>query len=177
MFAPQVCVGEYYLRLLLESSAHRDSRPFPLRDPPAFFRALYHRFLCDADTGLSIEGVDESSQSLPREDFCDVNGLDGFGGSGGVGGLTRELCARAMALVYEQHKERIGPFDGTAHVTVLLDRTNDRALRHRLLLLLQVSESSKGKPGYCHRKEDTSPDTMHETFGNEAKPNRMKMEG
>jgi len=29
-------------------------------------------------------------------------------------------------------------FDGTAHITVLLDRTNDRALRHRLLLLLNV---------------------------------------
>nr|KYP55662.1 DnaJ isogeny subfamily C member 13 [Cajanus cajan] len=43
-----------------------------------------------------------------------------------------------MAIVYEQHYMTIGPFEGTAHITVLLDRTDDRALRHRLLLLLKA---------------------------------------
>eukprot|EP00249_Psilotum_nudum_P032865 c48975_g1_i1 orf=3-221(-) len=62
--------------------------------------------------------------------------LDGFGGGGSSS--VRELCARAMTIVYEQHYLVIGTFDGTAHITALLDRTNDRALRHRLLLLLKV---------------------------------------
>ena len=101
----------------------------------AFFRALYHRFLCDADTGLTVDGAvpDELGAS---DDWCDMGRLDGFGGGGGSS--VRELCARAMAIVYEQHYMTIGPFEGTAHITVLLDRTDDRALRHRLLLLLKV---------------------------------------
>ncbi|XP_031265739.1 dnaJ homolog subfamily C GRV2 [Pistacia vera] len=131
----EVCVGQYYLRLLLESGSSGRAQDFPLRDPVAFFRALYHRFLCDADIGLTVDGAipDELGAS---DDWCDMGRLDGFGGGGGSS--VRELCARAMAIVYEQHFKTIGPFEGTAHITVLLDRTDDRALRHRLLLLLKV---------------------------------------
>ncbi|KAL3532412.1 hypothetical protein ACH5RR_005933 [Cinchona calisaya] len=131
----EVCVGQYYLRLLLESGSSGRAQNFPLRDPVAFFRALYHRFLCDADTGLTVDGAvpDELGSS---DDWCDMGRLDGFGGGGGSS--VRELCARAMAIVYEQHHGTVGPFEGTAHITVLLDRTDDRALRHRLLLLLKV---------------------------------------
>ncbi|KAK6156515.1 hypothetical protein DH2020_010763 [Rehmannia glutinosa] len=131
----EVCVGQYYLRLLLESGTGGRAQDFPLRDPVAFFRALYHRFLCDADTGLTVDGAVPDEMG-PSDDWCDMGRLDGFGGGGGSS--VRELCARAMAIVYEQHYNSIGPFEGTAHVTVLLDRTNDRALRHRLLLLLKV---------------------------------------
>ncbi|XP_024029794.1 dnaJ homolog subfamily C GRV2 isoform X1 [Morus notabilis] len=131
----EVCVGQYYLRLLLESGSGGRAQDFPLRDPVAFFRALYHRFLCDADIGLTVNGAvpDEMGAS---DDWCDMGRLDGFGGGGGFS--VRELCARAMAIVYEQHYKLIGPFEGTAHITVLLDRTDDRALRHRLLLLLKA---------------------------------------
>ncbi|XWS17212.1 hypothetical protein CRYUN_Cryun33cG0048900 [Craigia yunnanensis] len=131
----EVCVGQYYLRLLLESGSSGRAQDFPLRDPVAFFRALYHRFLCDADIGLTIDGAvpDEMGSS---DDWCDMGRLDGFGGGGGSS--VRELCARAMAIVYEQRCNTIGPFEGTAHITILLDRTDDRALRHRLLLLLKV---------------------------------------
>ncbi|KAK9269493.1 hypothetical protein L1049_001268 [Liquidambar formosana] len=133
--AKEVCVGQYYLRLLLESGSSGRAQDFPLRDPVAFFRALYHRFLCDADVGLTVDGAvpDELGAS---DDWCDMGRLDGFGGGGGSS--VRELCARAMAIVYEQHHKTIGPFEGTAHITVLLDRTDDRALRHRILLLLKV---------------------------------------
>ncbi|XP_021751331.1 dnaJ homolog subfamily C GRV2-like isoform X1 [Chenopodium quinoa] len=131
----EVCVGQYYLRLLLEIGNSGRAQDFPLRDPVAFFRALYHRFLCDADVGLTVDGVipDELGKT---DDWCDMGRLDGFGGGGGSS--VRELCARAMAIVYEQHCLTVGPFEGTAHITVLLDRTDDRALRHRLLLLLKV---------------------------------------
>lgn len=131
----EVCVGQYYLRLLLESGSGGRAQDFPLRDPVAFFRALYHRFLCDADTGLTVDGAvpDELGSS---DDWCDMGRLDGFGGGGGSS--VRDLCARAMAIVYEQHYNTVGPFEGTAHVAVLLDRTSDRALRHRLLVLLKV---------------------------------------
>lgn len=131
----EVCVGQYYLRLLLESGSNYRAQDFPLRDPVAFFRALHHRFLCDADIGLTVDGAvpDELGSS---DDWCDMGRLDGFGGGGGSS--VRELCSRAMAIVYEQHYKVIGPFDGTAHITVLLDRTDDRVLRHRLLLLLKV---------------------------------------
>ncbi|PRQ46516.1 putative DnaJ domain-containing protein [Rosa chinensis] len=131
----EVCVGQYYLRLLLESGSGGRAQEFPLRDPVAFFRALYHRFLCDADIGLTVDGAvpDEMGAS---DDWCDMGRLDGFGGGGGFS--VRELCARAMTIVYEQHYKTVGPFEGTAHITVLLDRTDDRALRHRLLLLLKA---------------------------------------
>ncbi|CAJ1944370.1 unnamed protein product [Sphenostylis stenocarpa] len=137
----EVCVGQYYLRLLLESGSAGRAQDFPLRDPVAFFRALYHRFLCDADTGLTVDGAvpDELGAS---DDWCDMGRLDGFGGGGGSS--VRELCARAMAIVYEQHYMTIGRFEGTSHITVLLDRTDDRALRHRLLLLLKSAKILAG---------------------------------
>ncbi|XP_015163448.1 dnaJ homolog subfamily C GRV2 isoform X1 [Solanum tuberosum] len=131
----EVCVGQYYLRLLLESGTSGRAQDFPLRDPVAFFRALYHRFLCDADTGLTVDGAIPDKLGA-SDDWCDMGRLDGFGGGGGSS--VRELCARAMAIVYEQHYNTVGSFEGTAHITVLLDRTDDRALRHRLLLLLKV---------------------------------------
>jgi DnaJ family protein C protein 13 len=127
----EVCVGQYYLRLLLESGSGAEG--FPLRDPVVFFRALYHRFLCDADIGLTVEGSATEDLGV---DWCDMAGLDGFGGGGGTS--VRDLCARAMAIVYEQHHQTIGPFDGTPHITVLVDRTSDRTLRHRCLLPLKV---------------------------------------
>ncbi|CAH9071544.1 unnamed protein product [Cuscuta epithymum] len=131
----EVCVGQYYLRLLLESGSSGRAQEFPIRDPVAFFRALYHRFLCDADMGLTVDGAipDEMGAS---DNWCDMGRLDGFGGVGGSS--VRELCARAMTIVYEQHSNIVGPFEGAPHITVLLDRTDDRALRHRLLLLLKV---------------------------------------
>ncbi|RYR30641.1 hypothetical protein Ahy_B01g055382 isoform C [Arachis hypogaea] len=43
-----------------------------------------------------------------------------------------------MAIVYEQHYKTVGPFSGTAYITVLLDRTDDRSLRHRPLFLLKA---------------------------------------
>lgn len=134
----EVCVGQYYLRLLLESGSGDRAQDFPLRDPVAFFRALYHRFLCDADTGLTVDGAVPDKLGA-SDDWCDMGRLDGFGGGGGSS--VRELCARAMAIVYEQHHKTIGPFEGTAHITVLLDRTDDRALRHRLLLHLKVYQN------------------------------------
>ncbi|KAH1067703.1 hypothetical protein J1N35_032690 [Gossypium stocksii] len=142
----EVCVGQYYLRLLLESGSSDRAQDFPLRDPVAFFRALYHRFLCDADIGLTVGGAvpDELGSS---DDWCDVGRLDGFGGGGGSS--VRELCARAMSIVYEHHCKTIGPFEGTAHITVLLDRTDDRTLRHRLLLLLKVLMKVLANVEYC----------------------------
>ncbi|KAK4479174.1 hypothetical protein RD792_014685 [Penstemon davidsonii] len=133
--AKEVCVGQYYLRLLLESGSGARPLEFPLRDPVAFYRALYHRFLCDADMGLTVNGA-VPDELGPSDDWCDMGRLDGFGGGGCLS--VRELCARAMAIVYEQYYNSIGPFEGTSHVTILLDRTDDRALRHRLLLLLKV---------------------------------------
>ncbi|XLS45587.1 hypothetical protein HN51_002452 [Arachis hypogaea] len=50
----------------------------------------------------------------------------------------RTTSARAMAIVYEQHYKTVGYFSGTAHITVLLDRTDDRSLRHRPLFLLKA---------------------------------------
>ena len=132
----EVCVGQYYLRLLLESGSAGKAHDFPLRDPVAFFRALYHRFQCDADMGLTVGGA-VPDELGPSGDWCDLSRLDGFGGGGGAS--VRELCARAMSIVYEQHYSLIGPFEGTAHITGLIDRTDDRALRHRLILLLKVS--------------------------------------
>lgn len=46
-------MGNYYLRLLLEGEG--GNAP-PLREPGLFFGALYHRFLCEADAGMCVEG-------------------------------------------------------------------------------------------------------------------------
>ncbi|OEL33191.1 DnaJ-like protein subfamily C GRV2 [Dichanthelium oligosanthes] len=95
----EVCVGQYYLRLLLESGSNYRAQDFPLRDPFAFFRALYHRFLCDADIGLTVDGAvpDELGSS---DDWCDMGRLDGFGGGGGSSALMNDLSnVEACVLV------------------------------------------------------------------------------
>ncbi|GKE07921.1 hypothetical protein Tco_1411472, partial [Tanacetum coccineum] len=77
----------------------------------------------ETNTGLIVNGAvpDEIGAS---DNWWDMGRLNGFGGGGGFS--VRKLYARAMAIVYEQH-----------HITVLLDRTYDRALMHCLLLLLK----------------------------------------
>nr|GEW52574.1 DnaJ homolog subfamily C GRV2 isoform X1 [Tanacetum cinerariifolium] len=124
----EVCVGQYYLRLLLESGTNARAKKFPLRD---FFRALYHWFLCDANTRLTVDGVVPDEMGA-YNDWCDMGRLDGFG-------VVEAFRSESFVLEqWQLYHNIIGPFEGTSHITVLLDRTDDRALRHRLLLLLKV---------------------------------------
>eukprot|EP00850_Spirogloea_muscicola_P020512 SM000218S06608 [mRNA] locus=s218:193476:202559:- [translate_table: standard] len=132
--ARELCVGHYYLRLLLDDRALASGEALlPLHDAIGLFAALYHRFMCDADAGLVPEGFEDDRDNGQADSNGAVTGslevystaVSKGGGGCGSGASIRELCARAMAIVYEAHWPAIGPFDGTAHMTVLLDRTND----------------------------------------------------
>eukprot|EP00898_Chlorokybus_atmophyticus_P007654 jgi/Chlat1/7890/Chrsp66S00581 len=113
----EVSVGGYYLRLLVDSSKDgKQLEDIPLRDPPAFMQALYHHFMCCADSEL-----------VKHLDFAESNNH-----------TIRVLCAHAMSLVYDKHHARIGSFEGMAHIAGLLDWTSDKTLRHHLLLLVQA---------------------------------------
>ncbi|CAI5466822.1 unnamed protein product [Closterium sp. Yama58-4] len=52
-----------------------------IRDPAAFFRSLYHRFLREADMGLVVDGVDASHNRARLSEWCDPTGEDCFGGA------------------------------------------------------------------------------------------------
>jgi len=50
----------------------------------------------------------------------------------------RRLCVEAMTAVYYVHAANIGAFDGIAHATQLMDRTQSTPLRHSILKLLHA---------------------------------------
>jgi DnaJ family protein C protein 13 len=86
-----------------------------LASPKEFFTACYHTLLC------CPESSDSSSSS-----------------SSSSGKITQQLCVKVMAAAYSAHAGTIGPFEGIPHLLQLLDNTQQRSLRHALLLFLQA---------------------------------------
>jgi DnaJ family protein C protein 13 len=91
-----------------------------LASPKEFFTACYHTLLCCPETS------DSSSTSTSTSS------------SSSSGKITQQLCVKAMAAAYSAHAGTIGPFEGIPHLLQLLDNTQQRSLRHALLLFLQA---------------------------------------
>jgi DnaJ family protein C protein 13 len=89
-----------------------------LANPKEFFTACYHTLLCCPESS-------ESSNSSSNSSTCS-------------GKITQQLCVKAMAAAYSAHAGTIGPFEGIPHLLQLLDNTQQRSLRHALLLFLQA---------------------------------------
>ncbi|KAK9868448.1 hypothetical protein WJX84_004951 [Apatococcus fuscideae] len=111
----QLCVAGTYVRLLLEGADKAAVEK--LAAPKEVFSGLFHRLLTLGDASLLLP-----SQSSKAD----------------IDDSQRVLCVRAMAVIYRVHGGAIGPFDGTGHLTALLDRTMDGSLRHALLGLLEA---------------------------------------
>lgn len=104
-----------------------------LANPKEFFTACYHALLCCTDTPGSEPVPDSSpasSSSTPKS-------------GGAADKITQQLCVKAMAAAYSAHAGTIGPFEGTPHLLQLLDTTQQRSLRHGLLLLMQALVAPK----------------------------------
>ncbi|KAK3252934.1 hypothetical protein CYMTET_37788 [Cymbomonas tetramitiformis] len=132
----ELCVGGYYVRLLLEGDS--DLEVEKIAEPKMLFYALHQRFLTAADADLLLQHADATTDAVYSSassgpEVLDVEGL-GVGG----GAETRELCVRAMRVLYAGRGVEIGRFNGLAHMVALLDRTRDRPLRHGLLELLDA---------------------------------------
>lgn len=112
-----------------------------LANPKEFFTACYHALLCCTDTPTSdstaITTTSSSSTAQPPSSSSSSSATDR---------LTQQLCVKAMAAAYSAHAGTIGPFEGVPHLLQLLDSTQQRSLRHGLLLLLQalVAPSAAG---------------------------------
>eukprot|EP00899_Mesostigma_viride_P016162 jgi/Mesvir1/24547/Mv21885-RA.1 len=144
----EVCVGGYFLRLMVlpvtsavashpsdgkaatapnlrQAFVGRLSEDVYLRDPRGFFQQLYHYFLVAADT--TVAGSDAAS--MPSR---------------------RQLCAQALAALYEHYGDVIGPLTSgmMQHVTMLTDLTNDTTLRHWLALLLRGLVRERGNAAH-----------------------------
>eukprot|EP00854_Cymbomonas_tetramitiformis_P001459 gene1459-2082_t len=109
-----------------------------IAEPKMLFYALHQRFLTAADADLLLQHADATTDAVYSSassgpEVLDVEGL-GVGG----GAETRELCVRAMRVLYAGRGVEIGRFNGLAHMVALLDRTRDRPLRHGLLELLDA---------------------------------------
>lgn len=103
-----------------------------LANPKEFFTACYHALLCcpgitgnepDGDTSSSKSDTSSSKSSADR--------------------ITQQLCVKAMAAAYSAHAGVIGPFEGIPHLLQLLDNTQQRSLRHGLLLLVHALVAPK----------------------------------
>ena len=105
----ELSIAGIYIRLLLDSY---DKSGVLERLPNAkdVFLSLYGQFL-----GLSDLDIGYSSEKE-----------------------TRELCLKAMICIYKEYGGEIGPFDGVAHCTLLLDKRKSNTYRHYLLLLLEA---------------------------------------
>ena len=73
--------------------------------PKDLFQALYHHFLCLADSSLHITPASGGPALGTRGTAGPLANL--AGGSGGVDG-ERILCVRAMVAVYAKHAVTIG---------------------------------------------------------------------
>jgi hypothetical protein len=87
-----------------------------LASPKEFFTACYHTLLCCPETSDSSSSTSSSNSGM----------------------ITQQLCVKAMAAAYSAHAGTIGPFEGIPHLLQLLDNTQQRSLRHALLLFLQA---------------------------------------
>uniref|UniRef100_A0A7S2T2D5 J domain-containing protein n=1 Tax=Chloropicon primus TaxID=1764295 RepID=A0A7S2T2D5_9CHLO len=105
----ELSIAGIYIRLLLDSY-EKSGVLERLPNSKDVFLSLYGQFL-----GLSDLDIGYSSE---RE--------------------TRELCLKAMICIYKQYGGEIGPFDGVAHCTLLLDKTKSNTYRHFLLQLLEA---------------------------------------
>jgi DnaJ family protein C protein 13 len=105
-----------------------------LANPKEFFTACYHSLLCCTDTS----GTEAAASS---------NSTHSSSGSTKPGSssdkITQQLCVKAMAAAYSAHAGTIGPFEGVPHLLQLLDATQQRSLRHGLLLLVQALVAPK----------------------------------
>ncbi|KAK9915634.1 hypothetical protein WJX75_001835 [Coccomyxa subellipsoidea] len=124
-----LCVAGVYIKLLLDGLDQGAVDKVPA--PREVFGALHHHFLCLADAGLRLVGPEDAQQGA-----CEQALLAAAVSRDPE--AERELCARAMAALYHSHAAAIGPFDNTAHMAALLDRTLSRGLRHCLLRLLEA---------------------------------------
>ena len=100
----------------------------------------------DAAPGSGLTGDDRSSVTATGGSGTGAGGAEASSSAASRAAAVREACARAMAVLCERYGERaMEGFDGTAHVTVLLDRTMEHRLRHRLLALLTVRGEEHGR--------------------------------
>jgi DnaJ family protein C protein 13 len=109
-----------------------------LANPKEFFTACYHSLLCCTDTS--------GTEAAPASSSTHNSGSDSTQPAGNSDKITQQLCVKAMAAAYHAHAGLIGPFEGIPHLLQLLDSTQQRSLRHGLLLLVQalVAPTSAG---------------------------------
>ena len=95
----------------------------PIRDPADFFATAYRELLELADADVAPLGSEQSRRQTKRH-----------------------MCVQAMTAAYRQQASVIGPFQGAAHVTRLLDLTLDAALRDHLLELCHALVTRDNAP-------------------------------
>lgn len=78
---------------------------YKVAGPKDLFQALYHHFLCLADSSLQVTPASGATSRGPRGRMGTLANL-----AGGPGGVDDEriLCVRAMAAVYAKHAVTIG---------------------------------------------------------------------
>lgn len=126
-----VCVVAGCAALLITAAAVQK-----LANPKEFFTACYHALLCCTDTPGSESGPDTNPTSSTPSSSAPKPGSS-------ADKITQQLCVKAMAAAYSAHAGTIGPFEGTPHLLQLLDTTQQRSLRHGLLLLMQALVAPK----------------------------------
>jgi DnaJ family protein C protein 13 len=108
-----------------------------LANPKEFFTACYHSLLCCTDTAATEAAASTSADSSGS------SGATTQPSSSSSDKITQQLCVKAMAAAYSAHAGTIGPFEGIPHLLQLMDTTQQRSLRHGLLLLLHALVAPK----------------------------------
>lgn len=91
--------------------------------PKDLFQALYHHFLCLADTTLQVS----AAQGSPVQRSAGFRAATSLAGVKGDVEGERLLCVRAMAAVYSKHAAVIGKH----HANVTSFAKNAKKLRSR----------------------------------------------
>lgn len=145
-FSHRSCVGEHraptHARCLYPQSCLScpvaAAAVLKLASPKEFFTACYHSLLCCTDTAAT-----EAAASASADSSRSGGGMKPSSISSSSDKITQQLCVKAMAAAYSAHAGTIGPFEGIPHLLQLMDTTQQRSLRHGLLLLLHALVAPK----------------------------------
>ncbi|CAF0754857.1 unnamed protein product [Brachionus calyciflorus] len=125
----EVKIGEYYLRLLLESGNDIIEN---------VTKGL------TKSSGISDEKNEENAENneannIEKADLEIKNAISFFNDLYHrflLISSMKSMCLQAMTIVYTKCHEEIGPFNDTKYILAMLERTNDRLERDRLLMFI-----------------------------------------
>lgn len=134
----EIKIGEYYLRLLLESSSDiiENITKGLQRSGGSDEKSNED---CEAPTNGEAANESQVSENSQKSNLEIKNAVAFFNDLYHrflLISTMKSMCLQAMTIVYTKCHEEIGPFNDTKYIIAMLERTTDKLERDRLLMFI-----------------------------------------